>query len=91
MTDLPYPPLLLEDRNGVIWKEEHRRCQQLNMVPTINVNAAAGPQWWWYCETCSAFVRPLNKEEMAIVSKVLDAAMAERKAQFFKKKKRANR
>lgn len=94
MNELPYPPLLLADNNGTLWKETHRQCQQQEMVPTININGKSGAEWWWYCQPCGRFVRPLNQAALTVVNRVLGDAMAEKKkkwAQDIKNKRRRKR
>lgn len=66
-------PQLFEvvDQDGATWVLPHRTCGGNNMFPAANVDTARQPAWWWYCESCKRFVRPLTREESSIMDQVI--------------------
>jgi hypothetical protein len=66
-------PMLFEvmDRQGAVWSSPHLTCNGGQMLPAINPDAAhkADSQldWWWFCQQCNRFVRPLDRQEALVV------------------------
>jgi hypothetical protein len=45
------------------------------MLPAINPSAAyqpsGRPAWWWFCQQCQRFIRPLDDQEAAVMSQAV--------------------
>ena len=65
-------PMLFEvqDKRGDIWMSPHLTCGG-NMLPAYNINAAPRPAWWWFCQDCKRFVRPLDPQEAMVMEQAM--------------------
>jgi hypothetical protein len=61
-------PMLFEvqDHHGDVWTSLHLRCIG-TMLPAYNTAAVPRPAWWWWCQVCQRFVRPLSQQESMIM------------------------
>lgn len=74
-------PVLFEvqDHHGDIWRSPHLICGG-NMLPAYNTNAAPRPAWWWWCQVCNRFVRPLSQQEAMVMEHAVARQQPDKKA-----------
>lgn len=67
-------PTLFEvtDQLGEVWTALHLSCGG-KMYPAANQQAVPHTAWWWWCQDCGRFVRPLSPHESSIMDQAARA------------------